>query len=113
MSSVSLPSPLLTLAALSSTLAQCSAPDVNRDVTCTYANPDSAQTFTVPVGVTSLTFSVIGGNGAAIANAGKGGKPVAIAAHATVTPGQTFNIYVGQDATDVNADGNRQPRGLR
>ncbi len=69
--------------------------DPNPSGTQTFNYTGSLQTWTVPAGVFSLAFDVRGAQGGTNTwnNGGKGGKVTGTLA---VTPGQTLNIYVGQ-----------------
>lgn len=55
----------------------------------------SVQTYTVPVGVTSLNIDVMGGDG--YGPEGRGGR---VQCDLPVTPGEVLNIYVGGEGTD-------------
>ena len=57
----------------------------------------SAQTFTVPAGVTSISVDAYGANGESSGaySGGTEGKGGRVQADLTVTPGDTLNIYVG------------------
>ena len=65
--------------------------------TCTFTETGGAQTWTVPAGVTSATFTLYGAEGAAqgagIAKAGVGAE---VTATVTVTPGTVLQVNVGQ-----------------
>lgn len=68
--------------------------------TTTFSYTGAAQTFTVPAGVTSVTFTVLsagGGGGGQDANGagGAGGSGAAVSGTYTVTPGNVLNVYVG------------------
>jgi hypothetical protein len=71
-------------------------------------------TFTVPAGVSTLTVVVSGGGGGNAS--GDGGRPgysggygAKVTATVAVTPGQSFNIYVGAAGTYGNNSGSGSP----
>ncbi|MFN8287950.1 MAG: glycine-rich protein [Chitinophagales bacterium] len=62
----------------------------------------SAQTFTVPAGITTVTikaWGAQGGDGQISGNIGVGGKGGYATGNLAVTPGQTLNVYVGGRGT--------------
>lgn len=67
----------------------------------TFAYTGGAQTFTVPDGVCQLTVDAYGAQGGGPAG-GLGGQ---VTATITVTPGETLNIYVGQQGPDPGKGG--------
>ena len=60
-----------------------------------YNYTGSAQTFTVPAGVTSISVDAYGASGSTNFYAGSEGKGGRVQTNLTVTPGQVLNIYVG------------------
>ncbi len=61
----------------------------------------SMQTFTVPLGITTLSIAASGAQGGVGTNSVVSGKGARTAATLTVTPGQILNIYVGGQGTVV------------
>ena len=76
-------------------------------VTYNYVAPGGLQTFTVPAGVTSVSFDVAGGSGgrdnySTPAIPGKGGR---VQGTLAVNPGNVLNIFVGGKGGDGTATG--------
>jgi hypothetical protein len=67
--------------------------------TCTFAYTGAAETWTVPAGVTSATFALLGAQGGDLSGDFPGSSPGGLGGAATatlaVTPGQTLQINVG------------------
>jgi len=65
--------------------------------TCTFTETGSAQTWTVPAGVTSPTFTLYGAEGGGSGDDnGPGGVGAEVTATLTVTPGTVLQVNVGQ-----------------
>ncbi|EDZ59971.1 outer membrane autotransporter, putative [Candidatus Pelagibacter sp. HTCC7211] len=82
-------------------------------VTVTFSYTGSAQTWTVPSGVTLITvdgYGAMGGHGASDRN-GRGGLGGRVQTNISVTPGTTLNIYVGGSGgnTTSNPGANYKP----
>jgi hypothetical protein len=107
--------PLVALAALPLVLhtadAQASATlpagcaSANGTVTCTYSLTGTAQTFTVPAGVTEVTFTASGAGGAASlpkpdGESTSGGGGAIISSDVSTQPGAVFTLNVGGSATN-------------
>ena len=100
------PSPTITLATIPAVCQGVTS------ATLSYSNPivfnytGSAQTWTVPSGVTALTFDVDGASGGfrygSTGTPGKGGR---VTGSLTVTPGQTLNVYVGGSGATGSSTG--------
>lgn len=69
----------------------------------TFSYTGSAQTFTVPPCVTSVTIDAYGAQGGAAATGGRGGQAKG---SLDVTPGQTLYVYVGQAGTGTSGGWN-------
>ena len=64
--------------------------------TCVFVSTAAAQTWTVPIGVTSATFDLLGAQGGANVNGdAQGGKGAEVQATIPLTPGQSLQINVG------------------
>jgi hypothetical protein len=65
-------------------------------VTCTFTETGGAQTWTVPAGVTSATFTLYGAEGGSGDDNAAGGLGAEVTATLTVTPGTVLQVNVGQ-----------------
>ncbi len=79
-------------------------------VTQTFNFTGALQTFTVPVGVTSINISAMGAKGGDAAVGGIGGNGGTATGTLAVTPGQVLNIYVGGQ-NGFNGGGTGAPNG--
>ena len=69
----------------------------SNQVTCTFTETGSAQTWTVPAGVTSATFTLYGAEGYGSTEfLAAGGEGAEVTATLTVTPGTALQVNVGQ-----------------
>ena len=76
----------------------CAAFLSNAQTTYTFTCPTTTTTWTVPAGVTSITFDVRGGSGGendGFTTYDRGGYGARVQGTLTVVPGQVLNIYVG------------------
>ena len=68
-------------------------------VTCTFTETGSAQTWTVPPGITSATFTLYGAQGGA-SDTNQGGLGADVTAKLPVTPGAVLQVNVGQAGSE-------------
>ena len=74
-------------------------------VTCTYLSTSALDTFVVPAGVTSVTITADGAQGAAGDIGVSGGEGAVLESTFTVTPGSTLNVLVGGTGGRVSDSG--------
>jgi len=74
-------------------------------ITCTYLATLSLDTFVVPAGVTSVTITADGAQGAAGNIGVSGGEGAVLESTFTVTPGSTLNVLVGGAGGRVSDSG--------
>ncbi len=74
--------------------------------TQTFGFTGAPQTYVVPVGVTQLAVTAIGGRGGNNGTGASGGAGARVTTTLTVTPGETLNVYVGGIGSTASATPN-------
>ena len=97
----------LALAAAMVPAAQASAASAGcttsgSQVTCVFLETGGAQTWTVPVGATSATFTLYGAGGGPSSTGEPGGLGAKVAATLPVSQGTVFQVNVGQGGGTTN-----------
>jgi len=95
------------LAALGLLLATAGAAQAQTTTNFTYTAPGSAQTYTVPAGITKLNVVATGGGGGGNRNNNRGGLGAVVQATVTVVPGEVLTVVVGGRGVESSSNGSQ------